>query len=93
MPALEWSTEEQSDGGPGLPMKIKVDGETGGAWLLYDSGIYGPALGWMPNTEGVLNFMVRMGAVTHTVLITQEAFDELTDTSKWGHLMVLHGKP
>lgn len=31
--AVEWTTAEQTTGGPGLPMKVKVDGETGGAWL------------------------------------------------------------
>jgi len=91
--ATAWTTAEQTATGTGLPMKVKVEGETGGAWILYDSGTYGPAFAWMPNSEGVLNFMLLMGACTHTSTITQEAFDELTDSSKWGHLVVLHGKP
>ena len=90
--ATEWTTAEQTGTGPGLPMKVKVDGETGGAWLLYASA-YGPAFGWMPNTEGVLNFMLLMGACTHSVTITQEAFDELTDNTKYGYIPVMHGKP
>lgn len=92
MAAIEWTTAEQTGGGAGLPMKVKVDGETGGAWLLFDSA-YGPAFGWMPNTEGVLNFAVLMGAITHTALITQEAFDELTDDSKWAYVRIARGKP
>lgn len=92
MPAIEWTTAEQTTGGPGLPMKVKVDGETGGAWLLYSDG-YGLAFAWCPNTEGVLNFLLLMGATTTTVLITQEAFDELTDDSKWAYIRIARGKP
>lgn len=92
MPATEWTTAEQTGSAVGLPMKVKVDGETGGAWMLYDTA-YGPALAWCPNTEGVLNFMLLMGACTHTALITQEAFDELTDTTKTAYLPIAHGKP
>lgn len=93
MPSIEWTDAEQSGGGSGLPMKVKVDGETGGAWLLYDSGAYGPAFAWMPNGEGVLNFAVLMGAVTHTVTIDQTAFDELTDDTKYSYFQIVHGKP
>lgn len=92
MPAVEWTTAEQTGGGSGLPMKVKVDGETGGAWLLYASN-YGPAFAWMPNSEGVLNFSTLMGAVTHTVTIDQTAFDELTDNTKYSYYPVTHGKP
>ena len=90
--ATEWTTAEQNGGGPGLPMKVKVENETGGAWLLFDSA-YGPAFGWMPNDEGVLNFAVLIGAVTHTVTIDQTAFDELTDNTKTAYFPILHGKP
>lgn len=92
MATIEWSTAEQTGGGSGLPMKVKVENETGGAWLLYNSA-YGPAFGWMPNTEGVLNFMVLIGACTHAVTIDQTAFDELTDNTKYGYIPVMHGKP
>lgn len=93
MPTIEWTTTEATNTGPGLPLKVKVENETGGAWLLYDSGAYGPAFAWMPNTEGVLNFMVAMGAIKATVTIDQTGFDELTDDTKWGHLVIAHGKP
>jgi len=93
MPATEWTPAEATTGGAGLPLKVKVDGETGGAWLLYNDGTYGPAFAWMPGSEGVLNFMVTMGAATGSVLITQEAFDELTDDTKYGYLRITHGKP
>lgn len=92
MPAIEWDDAEQTGGGSGLPMKVKVEGETGGAWLLYQ-GAYGPAFGWMPNDEGVLNFSVLIGAITHTVTIDQTAFDELTDNTKYGYWPIAHGKP
>ena len=79
--------------------KIKVNGETGGAWLL-PTDSYGPCLAWMPSSEGVLNFMVKAGMVAQILdangnqaEITQEAFDELTDTSKWGYIRIVHGKP
>lgn len=93
MAVTAWTLNEVTATGTGLPLKVKVENETGGAWLLYDSGTYGPAFAWMPNDEGVLNFLVIMGAVTNTVTIDQTAFNELTDSSKWGHLVVTHGKP
>ena len=75
MPATEWSTAEATTGGAGLPLKVKVDGETGGAWLLYNDGTYGPAFAWMPGSEGVLNFMVTMGAAErNTILACALAF-------------------
>ena len=88
----EWTAAEQTGGGAGLPCKVKVDGETGGAWLAY-SDAYGPCLAWCPASEGVLNFMVLIGIVTHVVTISQEAFDELTDTSKSTYLRITQGKP
>ena len=90
--ATEWSTAEQTGTGPGLPMKVKVENETGGAWLLYASA-YGPAFAWMPNDEGVLNFSLLIGAVTHSVTIDQTAFDELTDNTKYSYYPITHGKP
>jgi len=93
MPATAWSTAEVTATGTGLPLKVKVENEEGGAWMLYDSGQYGPAFAWMPNSEGVLNFLVAMGAITNTAYITQAAFNELTDSTKWSHLVITHGKP
>ncbi len=92
MATVEWTDAEQSGGGSGLPCKVKVDGETGGAWLCYAS-VYGPALAWMPNSEGVLNFSTLIGLVTHSVTIDQTAFDELTDNTKYSYYPITHPKP
>lgn len=73
-----------------LPCVVKVDGETGGAWMLYD-GQMGPTLGWLPNTEGIGLNLQALGAGRRD--ITQEFFDELTDDTKHAYVPISPGKP
>ncbi len=92
MSVTAWTLTEVTATGTGLPLKVKVENETGGAWVL---GIVNGSTGfvWCPNDEGVLNFLVIMGAVTNTAYITQEAFDELTDDTKHAYIPIVLGKP
>lgn len=73
-----------------LPCVVKVDGETGGAWLLYD-GPYGPGFAWLPNTEGVGRNLQALGVQRRD--ITQTFFDEMTDDTKWAHWVIYRNKP
>lgn len=73
-----------------LPAVVKVQDETGGAWLFYD-GPVGPGFAWLPAGEGVgLNGQNIGMQLLHW---TQALFDGFTDTAKHSYFVIYNDKP